>query len=113
MSDMKVSVLISAVDRMTKPMQRMIGKVNAFGRAARHVANSPAFQRMTRSFKRVGRSIKGMYHGLGRVLGRVSLLGAAATAAGVAMIHGYVSGTAELGRFARQVGVNVGALDKW
>ena len=78
--NMAVSVLLRAVDHISKPVKGVQSSLSSFGRAVRSIGASDGFRRLTASLQRAKVAAQELSAATGRVVRRLAMIGAGAVA---------------------------------
>ncbi|KAA5603249.1 hypothetical protein F1188_19920 [Roseospira marina] len=120
MAEAEANIVIRAIDRVTAPIKRINAAVDRMtrplrriGDAARRLGDAAGLGRLAGGLRNAGTAAAGLAGHLSGILGPLTAIGGAASIAGLGhLVTRYAEGADELGKFARQVGVGVEALQE-
>ena len=98
MADFRISTAIAAVDRISRPVRRISALVST---------------RLAGAFRATARAAGRAALAIGKAGVRLAKYGAVVAAGGLTVAHRVAEDTAEMSRFARQVGLSVEALQEY
>ena len=112
MSQMRLALVVEAVDRISKPlrgaerrMRRFAGRVQALNRRV-------GFDRLGRSLRRAGQAARGVIGQVGRLATQVGVLGTAAAGATAGLLHGFARTGEETRQWAARLGLATEELSR-
>ncbi len=115
-----LSVVVSAIDKITAPMQkinRSIEKLTApirrVNRSLSQLNRAAGLDKFIRNLKSARGHVGNVARSLGGVLRKITLVGGVAAGAGLALINSFANAGDKIDKTARRLGFGTAALQEW